>query len=1187
VTLDISQLAPGTAGTLILRVTNNDGFGTSSVQILAPAAPPGVTEMLNNDTAPNAPNVDQYRHDLLTNDPTVTGTATDSQGITKLQAQVDGGAQIDITSTLQGQQYTWKPGTLPYGPHTIVVTATNVAGLTSSASLTFTVNTPPTANAGGPHTANEGDTVQFDGSGSTDPNGPIFSYLWTFPDGSTSAAVKPSYTFPQDGTYNVTLTVTDTAGSTATDTSVVTVNNLPPVLTPPPNQTTYEGNLVTFSANFTDPGVLDTHSASINWGDGTTTSGTVSEQNGSGTVTGDHRYYEEGTFTVTVTVTDNAGASGSANFTVTSNDVPAVPSISGQGTVAEGAAYALNLSAMLDPANDPITSWTITWGDGTSTTVTDHVTTVSHIYTDGPSVNVINATATDEDGPHTANPVSVHVTNVPPSISISGAATATEGVSYTLNLHETDNTPDAAIDVPTSWSINWGDGMMGFPDITYVSGNPSSVTHVYADGPSSATISATATNDDGTFASNSVPITILNAPPTVTISGPSSVNEGAMYMLQLSFSDNSPDSGQDNPTSWTINWGDGTITSGYQGMTFHSYADGPNQYTITATATNDDGTLNSNSLLVTVNNVPPTITISGANSVNEGATYTLNLSSQDTTVDSSSDVPVSWQITWGDGSVDTLTGNPSTATHVYADGPSTATISARATNDDGTFNSNTKTVTANNVPPTITISGANSVNEGATYTLNLSETDTTPDAASDVPTSWQITWGDGNTQTVSGNPSSVTHVYADGPSTANISATATNDDGTFSSNSKTVTVNNVPPILTISGPSTVTEGATYTLNLLESDSTPDASSDVPTSWTIHWGDGNTTTLSGNPSTATHSYLSSPNPYTITATATNDDGTFNANSLSVTVTNIPPQLTISGPSSVNEGAIYTLSLSCVDNGPDAAQDVPSSWKITWGDGNVQTVTGNPSTVTHVYNDGTINYTISATATIADGDGTFASNTLPITVNNVPPTITVSGAASVNEGATYTLSLSSTDTTIDAASDVPTSWTVTWGDGTTSNLSGNPSSTTHVYADGPNTYTVSATATNDDGTFASNNLTLNVNNVPPTVTISGASSVNEGATYTLSLASSDSSPDASSDVPTSWKITWGDGNVQTINSNPSTVTHVYADGPNNYTITAQATNDDGTFNSNSVAVTVNWVAPTITISGPASINEGASY
>src|SRR5262249_27795242 len=156
------------------------------------------------------------------------------------------------------------------------------------------------------------------------------------------------------------------------------------------------------------------------------------------------------------------------------------------------------------------------------------------------------------------------------------------------------------------------------------------------------------------------------------------------------------------------------------------------------------------------------------------------------------------------------------------------------------------------------------------------------------------------------------------------------------------------------------------------------------------------------------------------------------------------------------------------------------------------------------------------------------------------VTISGASSVNEGATYTLSLSSVDTTVDAASDVPTSWTITWGDGTTTNLSGNPSSVTHVFADGPATCVVSATATHHGCSFASNTPTVPARRASELVTISGAASVNEGATYTLNLSCVDTTPDAASDVPTSWKITWGDGNVQTVNGNPSSVTHVFADG-----------------------------------------------
>ena len=88
-----------------------------------------------------------------------------------------------------------------------------------------------------------------------------------------------------------------------------------------------------------------------------------------------------------------------------------------------------------------------------------------------------------------------------------------------------------------------------------------------------------------------------------------------------------------------------------------------------------------------------------------------------------------------------------------------------------------------------------------------------------------------------------------------------------------------------------------------------------------------------------------------------------------------------------------------------------------------MTGNPSSVTHTYADGTRNYTISATAT--DEDGTFnAGNTVAVTVNNVAPTLAISGATSVNEGSLYTLNLSSTDPGADTISQ----WTINWGDGT---------------------------------------------------------------------------------------------------------------------------------------------------------------
>jgi len=75
-------------------------------------------------------------------------------------------------------------------------------------------------------------TVQFTGSGSSDPeNGPI-TFLWNFGDGQTSTAPDPSHVFTAPPgvptTYNVTLTVTDNAGQSAMAQLIVSVNNTPP-----------------------------------------------------------------------------------------------------------------------------------------------------------------------------------------------------------------------------------------------------------------------------------------------------------------------------------------------------------------------------------------------------------------------------------------------------------------------------------------------------------------------------------------------------------------------------------------------------------------------------------------------------------------------------------------------------------------------------------------------------------------------------------------------------------------------------------------------------------------------------------------------------------------------------------------------------------------------------------------------
>jgi GH18 family chitinase len=81
-------------------------------------------------------------------------------------------------------------------------------------------NIPPTADVGGSYSGTIRDVIYFDGSGSSDSDGTIVQYDWNFGDGNTGSSINPTHTYSADGSYTVSLTVTDDEG--ATDSSSTT-----------------------------------------------------------------------------------------------------------------------------------------------------------------------------------------------------------------------------------------------------------------------------------------------------------------------------------------------------------------------------------------------------------------------------------------------------------------------------------------------------------------------------------------------------------------------------------------------------------------------------------------------------------------------------------------------------------------------------------------------------------------------------------------------------------------------------------------------------------------------------------------------------------------------------------------------------------------------------------------------------
>jgi PKD repeat protein len=229
-----------------------------------------------------------------------------------------------------------------------------------------------------------GEVIRFNASTSYDPDGVIVSYFWDFGDGTNASGVIVDYSYADDGTYTVTLTVTDDDDLTDSDTATKIIENRPPVAF----FTQSVADVKTSKSTRFDAGLSYDPDGTIEsyfWDFGDETNATGVEVI--------HSYEDDGSYIVTLTVTDDDGATNSKTITKTVlNRQPIALFTANETEVDVGKAINFNASESYDP-DGYIVKYFWDFGDGTNETgmIVDHAYNEAGNYT-------VTLTVTDDDG---------------------------------------------------------------------------------------------------------------------------------------------------------------------------------------------------------------------------------------------------------------------------------------------------------------------------------------------------------------------------------------------------------------------------------------------------------------------------------------------------------------------------------------------------------------------------------------------------------------------------------------------------------------------------------------------------------------------------------------------------------------------------------------------------------------------
>ncbi len=688
-------------------------------------------------------------------------------------------------------------------------------------------------------------------------------------------------------------------------------------------------------------------------------------------VSATHTFMDNGTYVVALRLYDNNDVMSFLTFTQNVTDMGPKAAIGVLGTTEEGQTLTIFGSGSISYP-DPIVSyeWDVDY-DGVSFDVDRTSSVFNYTFMEN-GTYWMALRVTDDDGSVSVTDRLFFIRDLSPQISVVAPSSVDEGSQFTLDATNTTSWPDAL--GTFEWDLDYDTS--GFD----VDATGNTTNHVFMDDGTYRVMLRV--HDEDSFSEWLILIQVRDLRPTANITAPAFVNEGAAIVLDGNASTSYPD---DIVTwQWDLDF-TGTFSVDVTGAsTNHVFMDNGN-YTVALRVTDDDGSRNTTTMVITVHDLAPVPSVEHPDTVDEGEQFFLNATGSSSYPDEI--ISMEWDLEY-DGVTFDRGATGAVIGYTYMENGN-YTVAFRLTDDDLTEVILTIDIVVRDLAPVAGLRTMGDLLEGNEITL-LSDLSTSwPDELKNWE--WDMDY-DGVTFDLDAGGPTVDHVYMD-DGEYTIALRVTDDDGSTNIGTLTVSIGDLGPTAKLLGPGPLPgglrEGSDFTFNAkTHSESFPDDL--VEFEW---WWEADGEMVTGEDNTTLTVTFHSPGEHTFWLLVRDEDGSESVDNVTLTVADKGPVAVLTSDPTPEGDTVLLNASGCQEPGMDL---VAYRWDVD-GDGEWDEVTSEAVYETTWTSPGRYEVTME----VEDEDGSTAWVQAFVTITDVAPVADAGGPYEVDEGVELTL------------------------------------------------------------------------------------------------------------------------------------------------------------------------------------------